>query len=1047
MNINANSAALAAAINRTAAAAGIQWPGGVGGMGGVGGGGGPGNAGSSHGGGIDAMFGSSGGHAGQVNSAEGENAMPQYPPGPPGTYPQGTILQVDQTRVVVERFLAEGGFAHVYVVVIAATGEHAVLKRTACPDDDTLEHLKNEINFMEQVNGHKNIVTYLGSSISHLRNGGYEVFILMEYCSGGHLVDFLNTRLHTRLTESEILTIFSDVCEAVAHMHYSRNGPIIHRDIKVENVLISSDGFTYKLCDFGSATKRIIKPGTSMGVSEIRKLEDEVDRFTTLQYRAPELCDLYQRGGMSEKVDMWALGVLLYKLCYFTTPFEDHGKLAILNVRYSFPSHPVYSHAFNLLIDSMLTADVQSRANIYQVYSMVCSLRGVPCNLINIYNDTTTDRPATTTPTPITQMRKPSEASQTTALRVSGEFSQALNSAAGIAASNPGNITPMRRGRPAPKPPGSGGATANAANGTSNSASGSVVNVASLSVASSALSSTNALGMNSGTGSSSQGSLHINLPHATSGSSSFGLGGKSSAGSGASSSKVTGGSVSALESTGGDAFAAVVARKFDGSGSASSIINNANRKSSPMIVDGSDGFGSPNSGSGWGDGSTSLLSSAGDKNSTSVASRLGFSQGVTGRPVSEGGVASGFDKLSLKDAAADFFGQVKKVSQQREDAGVGSLLKQREDLDDDDEVGDSGDGGVGWATLGDGDDDDDIGAPLVGGSNSIAVNVSGPSPPRSNTVNAGASDLGKKPLSPWPDDNNDVFAALASKPSTPVTPGVTPTIPVAAFGIPFSAQQQQQVHQQYQQKTQPPAHSPSASRATPPPPPPSLNKRLSTGDKPLPPQPPSTTISSTSHLEPQPQSYPQQNATSPSSVVSPHAQTQGQSPGLSQGRRQPPPPPPSRKSVTSATAGITPVLSAPPPVPVVPVSGGNMGPPPPKPPRGPAPEPPARGVSATLKARTAGSPGSSTMLPAGAVPARHSSQTEVGNVVNDDSWANEVDFEKGFASLNAGSGDVLNGGTASGNVGDDDPFVGITKATSGKRSGPNSRGTSDNALV
>lgn len=42
----------------------------------------------------------------------------------------------------------------------------------------------------------------------------------------------MNTRLQNRLTESEILKIFSDTVEGVAHMHY-QNPPMIHRDLKV----------------------------------------------------------------------------------------------------------------------------------------------------------------------------------------------------------------------------------------------------------------------------------------------------------------------------------------------------------------------------------------------------------------------------------------------------------------------------------------------------------------------------------------------------------------------------------------------------------------------------------------------------------------------------------------------------------------------------------------------------------------------------------------------------------------------------------------------
>jgi AP2-associated kinase len=64
-------------------------------------------------------------------------------------------------------------------------------------------------------------------------------------------------------------------------------------------------------------------------VKEIHALNEEIGRVTTLQYRAPELCDLYQKLGIDEKVDIWALGVVLYKLCYFTTPFEESGQVIV----------------------------------------------------------------------------------------------------------------------------------------------------------------------------------------------------------------------------------------------------------------------------------------------------------------------------------------------------------------------------------------------------------------------------------------------------------------------------------------------------------------------------------------------------------------------------------------------------------------------------------------------------------------------------------------------------------------------------------------------
>ena len=56
----------------------------------------------------------------------------------------------------------------------------------------------------------------------------------MEFCPGGGIIDMMNRRLRERLTESEILQIFVDVCEAVAAMHNLRP-PLLHRDLKVGN--------------------------------------------------------------------------------------------------------------------------------------------------------------------------------------------------------------------------------------------------------------------------------------------------------------------------------------------------------------------------------------------------------------------------------------------------------------------------------------------------------------------------------------------------------------------------------------------------------------------------------------------------------------------------------------------------------------------------------------------------------------------------------------------------------------------------------------------
>jgi AP2-associated kinase len=223
-----------------------------------------------------------------------------------------------------------------------------VLKRVAVPDKDALANMRTEVETMKKLKGHHKIVTYMDSHASQLKGGGYEVFLLMEYCSGGGLIDFMNTRLQHRLTEPEILHIFSDVAEGVATMHYLKP-PLLHRDLKVENVLITtvSGNKIYKLCDFGSTAPP--RPAATTA-AEGRLIEDDVQRHTTLQYRSPEMIDVYRKQPIDEKSDIWALGVLLYKLCYYTTPFEEVGQMAILNATFKYPSYPQFSDRIKTLI-------------------------------------------------------------------------------------------------------------------------------------------------------------------------------------------------------------------------------------------------------------------------------------------------------------------------------------------------------------------------------------------------------------------------------------------------------------------------------------------------------------------------------------------------------------------------------------------------------------------------------------------------------------------------------------------------------------------------
>ncbi|VDK24408.1 unnamed protein product [Taenia asiatica] len=90
----------------------------------------------------------------------------------------------------------------------------------------------------------------------------------------GSISQVLAERQHKglRFLEVEVLRILTDICEAVSRLHHCET-PIIHRDLKIENLLIDSRR-NVVLCDFGSATSRILHPakhGTLRCQEEIEK--------------------------------------------------------------------------------------------------------------------------------------------------------------------------------------------------------------------------------------------------------------------------------------------------------------------------------------------------------------------------------------------------------------------------------------------------------------------------------------------------------------------------------------------------------------------------------------------------------------------------------------------------------------------------------------------------------------------------------------------------------------------------------------------------------
>lgn len=292
----------------------------------------------------------------------------------------GKVFTVGRTTVTVEDVIAEGGFAIVFLVKGPNNSRYA-LKRMFVNDEHGLNVCKREIQIASSLSGHKNIIGFVDSCINHVGSGVYEVLMLMHYYKG-HVLQLMNEKLHSGFTEAEVLKIFCDICEAVSRLHHCQT-PILHRDLKVENILIGDSG-NYVLCDFGSATAKSLNP-QAQGVAPV---EEEILKYTTLAYRAPEMVELYGGKVITTKADIWALGCLLYKLCFFTLPFGESA-LAIQSGNFTIPDNSRYSRQMHSLIKYMLEVDPEKRPDIFQVSYVAFTLAGRDCPVQNLHNSPT----------------------------------------------------------------------------------------------------------------------------------------------------------------------------------------------------------------------------------------------------------------------------------------------------------------------------------------------------------------------------------------------------------------------------------------------------------------------------------------------------------------------------------------------------------------------------------------------------------------------------------------------------------------------------------
>jgi calcium-dependent protein kinase len=217
-------------------------------------------------------------------------------------------------KIKKDKFLGKGTFGTVFLGVDIRNNDEIAIKiinKTLVKKHIT-EMIK-ECNILNKLN-HPNIIKIYGGY-----NSDKNIYWITEYLKGGELFDIINNSPSEYFfDEHTIFNIFNQICSAVEYCH---NKNIIHRDIKLQNVMIKDicnyhdlSSCTVKLIDFGLAKK--IKYG-----------ELFIDITGSPTYCSPEI--LYNVNREKDKrvpydgkkADIWALGILLTVFSCKKRPF------------------------------------------------------------------------------------------------------------------------------------------------------------------------------------------------------------------------------------------------------------------------------------------------------------------------------------------------------------------------------------------------------------------------------------------------------------------------------------------------------------------------------------------------------------------------------------------------------------------------------------------------------------------------------------------------------------------------------------------------------
>ena len=250
--------------------------------------------------------------------------------------------------------LGKGSFGSAYKVIDKDNNKIYVIKQISLKNSTKkeIESIKNEAKILSSINS-EYVVKYFDSFIEN------DYFnIVMEYCNGLDLRKLINSyKENNKFIEKEKIYHFIDgLCQGIQELHKKK---LIHRDLKPENIFLTGN-YKIKIGDFG-----------------ISKQLNEVNDFAktqigTISYMAPEMITGEK---YNNKIDIWALGCIIYELCTLECCFDGLSINAVTNKitkeKIKEINIKLYGNELQNLINVLLNKNYKKRPNIEEVIKTI----------------------------------------------------------------------------------------------------------------------------------------------------------------------------------------------------------------------------------------------------------------------------------------------------------------------------------------------------------------------------------------------------------------------------------------------------------------------------------------------------------------------------------------------------------------------------------------------------------------------------------------------------------------------------------------------------